>query len=59
MKQKEFDKISMEVMSTLMDRLERDGMSPNATLAAALTMTIFLSKLSERLFSCDEIEIER
>lgn len=59
MKQDEFDKIATNVMSILMDKFERDGMSPGATLAAALTMTVFASELSERLYSCDEIEIER
>ena len=58
MNKEEFSKITAEVISDMANEFEADGMSGNVLIAAILTMSLYASKLTERLYDSEELAIE-
>lgn len=60
MNRDEFRSISSEVIADIIEDMEKEGLSANSAVITTLTLTLFSSKLSERLFEkSDSLEIER
>lgn len=59
MNKRDFQQITTEVIADILQKFEAEGMSGNAAMAATLTMSLYASHLTYRLFDCNEIVIEK
>lgn len=60
MKKDEFKKITAEVITDIMDDMEKEGLSGISLVITTMTMSMFASKLEKTLFDeSDSLEIER
>lgn len=59
MKREEYRTITAEIIDDILTDMEKEGISGMSAVAVTLTMTMFASKLGDRLFDNDEPEIER
>lgn len=60
MNKEKYRTITAEVIDNILTDMEKEGISGMSAVAVTLTMTMFASKLGDRIFDNDEeIEIER
>lgn len=60
MKKEEFKNITAEVITDILDDMEKEGVSGMSLVVTTMTMSMFASKLGEKLFDeSDSLEIEK
>lgn len=59
MNKNEFIQITAGLIAEILTKFKAEGASPNVAHAIKLTMSLFASKLADRLFDCDELTIEK